>query len=161
MRSKLAKAVRKEFKLKLEESFPKFSEDKNSLYPLGSRIFFCELKESLFAFIGLLISPKDDSFTIEIGWSKNKLFHECTRNLPNEISHQDRSGCFRLSHLYNRKLDFWWYLSKRMTLDDDPFSFVESSIEESLNKVPDSINEAIEQIKTYAIPYFENLKSVF
>jgi hypothetical protein len=156
MRSKLGKALRQKFEEELKKQYPQFEEDKKSIIPSGCRLYMWKLKENLFFFVELVLSPKDDSFTIQIGWSKNNDYPLSLNFDPQEISSKENSR-FRMSLLVTQK-DYWWYLAKKSTLDDDFFTFVETPIEESLEKISPTIDEVFNQIKEYVIPYFEKVK---
>jgi hypothetical protein len=161
MRSTLVKALQKKFEKELEKQFPQFEEDKESIVPPKYKVYVWKSQQNLYFFICLLPSPKDDSFTVDIGWSKSG-------KLPNNPviyeSGEDQivsseNIMFRLSRIYERKqFEHWWYLAKKSTLNDDFFTFVETPIEESMEKISPKIDEVFKKVKEHVIPYFEKVK---
>jgi len=156
MRSQLGKSLRKEFDLKLEKEFSQFNVDKTAIVPSGCKVYVCKIREDFWAFFVLVISPKDDSFTIEVAWTKNKEFPKYAITLPNEIP-KEGNARFRLSRLISPSSDHWWYLARKKMLDDDLF-ISDEPLENCLKKVSPSVNEAIKQLKNYAIPYLKEIQ---
>lgn len=156
MRSKIGKTLRKEFDLRLRNTFPQFSEDKSSVKPPGCRDYVWKLKNQLSAFISLICSPKGDSFTIDIAWTTNDKYPDRAITYP-EDSPQDGNSRFRLSQMYGSKRDYWWQLSKEMSIDDDFFTFEEEPVEVALSRIDPALDDVFDKIEKYVMPYFDRL----
>lgn len=156
MRSKLSKSVKYEFDLRLKNDFPYFEDDTSEMIPKGCKGYTWKINDNIWAYILLVFSPKDDSFTVEIAWTKTKNFPAYTFNLPYENSERENSR-FRLSQLIDVKSDYWWYLGRRKTLDDDLF-VPDEDIKNLLPKVKPLVDDAIQKIRHYAIPYLKSLE---
>src|SRR5215204_218576 len=154
MRSKLGKIVRAKFDESMKKLLPSFSEDSSAIVPSGCKVYRLEISPSFTAFVTLLISPKDDSYTVDIGWSHNGEYPHSTFTQPEEVSSQGDAR-FRLGHTFGSRQDFWWYLARRTSLDDDFFSFVEDPIDVAIGRVDAAIADTFEKILYYAVPYFE------
>lgn len=159
MRSKLSKKLSSNFKERLTNQFSNFKEDKIINIPLGCKVFSCESDEKVQFYITLIISPKDDSFIVEIAWSKISVYPENPTYFSTEI-YSNNYARFRLSQLTEVKSDYWWYLSKKKTIDDDFFTFQETSLEESMNNISTALDDVFRQLNKFAIPYFEVVKGL-
>jgi hypothetical protein len=159
MRKELTKLLKTNFIEKLNEQLPQFEEDNNFQIPAGCKLFSQKVRKDLWFFLELVISPKDDCFTIQIGWSKKGLFPTKIGTYQSEIEEigVNDNLIFRLSRLIDENLDYWWCLAKKRTLEDDFFTFKETPIEIAKQNIPPAIDEVFEQINQYIIPYFDKI----
>jgi hypothetical protein len=173
MRSRLAKSVRKEFESRLKRDLPQFCLVESEPLPPGCRLFRWAMTPGFTAFLFLLISPNDESFTIEVAWSHDgnfpRMFPRIPVDFPAEGVARDkpRDGRFRfrLKRLWDPRLDPFWYIVPRLVgsemnerlmniargIDDEP------PTEELLAKVGPLIEEAIGRVVTQAVPYLRNV----
>lgn len=179
MRSKLGKAVRSRFEEQMKKHVSTFLFDPDALVPPGWRVFRWSPRPDWHAFIILGFHQMHDCFTVECAWSRTGEFPtsgriQRPRAWPERnIEADDVSGCqfgFRLGYLWQPR-DHWWWLvpeadvkarsNKHMrsviaqdwrtveeTLEDPP-------IEEAMANVRPMVDDAIQKIIDYAIPYFE------
>jgi hypothetical protein len=156
LRSKLSKALRNDFKARLNTEFPAFVRDKDFLMPAGWDAYKWEITDEFWAYIVLAPSPKNDSFTVEIAWSGKREFpRRYSDVIPGEGSEGGEER-LRLSQFIPPHTDRWWFLVKETSVWDDAifdFSAPEEPVEIALGKIPGVLDEAFEQIRKYAIPY--------
>jgi hypothetical protein len=153
MRSKLNKVLRTEFERRLKNQLPSFKLYKEAIVPPTCYVYCQPVNASRWVFITLVISPKDDSFTVEIGWSNDGFYPQHYNYFARQINSAANTR-LRLSNLIDERSDYWWYLSKKKSLDDEFFSFQEDSLEESMLKIDPALNQVFEQLNKFAIPCF-------
>ena len=155
MQSKLAKALRNQFETELKRNVPAFLEDKESELPPGWRSYRLNVAPGLTLFIALCLSPKDDRFTVELGWSEIGRLPAAGAFGPTD---PPKGGglTFRLSALWHpQRHDYWWVLGRQRTLEEMANFVPDQPAEEKLPDVAPKVADAIEKIVMFGLPYFE------
>jgi hypothetical protein len=171
MRSRLGKAVRKEFESRLKRAVPEFVLVSGDEVPSGCRLFRWQIAPNVTVFLFLQPSPyTQDSFTVEGAWSLDGTYpieefpgnpvdlpeHGIQRDEPKEGSFR-----FRLGKLWTNQ-DVWWELVPSPSLDELDRQLERLSrgiiedppIEEALAKVKPLVEDAVGRVVSYAVPYF-------
>lgn len=162
MRKEVGKAVYSCFAEQLAHAFPNFKRVKLKNVPKGYFVFRHQPKEGLLFFIVLDMAPKYDEFTVEIGWSKNGKFPSYLAGSPLENRKDGLKIC--LCQFWSVQ-DIWWEVGHRWTDEEwDQYLFEDKELEDeplprTLAKVPSKVDDAIQKLKKYAIPYFEQVAS--
>jgi len=138
----------------MKRRLPSFAEDREAIVPQGSRMYSSILRPGFTAYIGLQVSDKDDSFTVNLAWSPHGKYPESTMTTHDEVS-KDGDCSFRLGHLFGRRQDFWWYLARTGSIWDENFTVEEDSIEMAIPRVDPYLDDVFDMIESYAVPYFE------
>ena len=137
----------------MKERLPSFVEDPDAVGPGGDRMYASELRPGFTAFIGLQVSHKDDSFTVNLAWSPHGKYPD---NVTTHDEVSKAGDCrFRLGHLFGRRQDYWWYLARTGSIWDENFTIEEDPIEMAIPRIDRYLDDAFEMIESYAIPYFE------
>ena len=170
MRKEIGEAVRKRFNARMKETLPQFREFKSAGATgivSGSRVYCCQAAPDLFFFLILVPSVKDlDRFTLEGAWSKD-------RRVPSRLGSlsdvPDESLRFRLPSLWNVPHgDYWWELTETRhthTMTSEEFDdwlrnqeqVLKERIEEGLQRARGCVDDAIEQIIDYGLPFFDGV----
>jgi len=158
MRSKIGKVLRTKFDQRMKSGLPIFETDGVSYFPPGSRGYVSHSWPGLSAYIVLSISPKDDTFYIDVAWSRNGRYPHTAITEP-DVLPADGDSQFRLNRLYDPKQYQGWYLARPRSLDDDFFTFVEESVDVSLERIDPALDDVFGKIKEHVLPYFDRLKS--
>ena len=114
MKGSLAKAVLGEFENQLRQALPDFKPVKNVDLPNADRPSVCRLygykvSESLSLYVHFQTHRSEDSFTVEIAWSRHDLGPlPFMVNPPSHDEAADREAArFRLGRLWASR-DVWW-----------------------------------------------------
>jgi hypothetical protein len=150
MRKELRKALIEEFENLLGVELLRFEKAKLPV-PIGCRGYVWKKTPQSFCCIILFISPKDDSFTIEIAKVHDGQFP--AYSFFGSIENKESNFRGRLGFVSDKRRDFWWYLSEKKTLEDDLFK-PETPLEECFKKIRPAVAEAINDLKTFALPFF-------
>ena len=175
MRSPLGKALRKSFSSKVQHSLQHFvSVKENSLLP-GDLLYVWRFRPNLNFYILLSISQKfhDDSFTVELACSADDFPFTHAALGPNP--QKDGSVRFRLPQLYRDEWrprsgwePRWWIgpprqpaLENAVALDralrhQRPLLDPGLPIQEALILIEPQVEDAIDRIRRFGIPYFEH-----
>ncbi len=154
MQSKLANAIRSRFALQMSQELPQFKRTSQYETPLGWVVYACSVGSDLTLFVILAISPKEDRFTLEVAWSSDENLPQCSTTIP-EDTRQVPGLCLRLSRLWQQYgFDHWWGLGREITLEDMVNSVPEDSIETKLAQVQSQVDDAIQKLLEFGIPYF-------
>lgn len=157
MQSKLAKALRSQFEKELKNSLPAFSSDDHSEVPSGWRSYRFKVTPTLTLFVVLCLSPRDDRFTVELGWSEIGRLPVSGAFRPTD-SPRDGGLMFRLSVLWHPQgRDHWWVLGHERTLEEMANFVPDQPAEEKMPDVVPKVADAIEKIVTFGLPYFEKI----
>lgn len=132
----------------------------------GDRAFRWTAEGDLHGWIVLNPSPKDyDEFTVLIGWSRNGRYPELSAipsfELPTpehaEFAHEEYLT--RLPFLWTRS-DRWWVVQRPQvaaTVDDLIRSIRPISADDARRAVERHVDDALEKIAAYGVPYLEAL----
>lgn len=165
MKSIYARRLRKRFAERLKSELPFFEEVKAERLVPGHRLYRCHPCDTLWFFLYLQISQDDDSFTVEVGWSRND--HYPWRQLA--VSPHDGGSAegirFRLPTLWipNCKEDPWWEVAPSPSLSAlHQFVFHGKELpplpdDDALRRVDVQVNDVIRRILDYAMPYFRRI----
>lgn len=157
MQSKLAKALRNEFKKELNNHIPDFVDDKDSELPSGWRSYRLDVTPTMTLFVVLCLSPKDDRFTVELGWSEVGRLPTAGASRPTDPP-RDGGLAFRLSELWHPQgHDYWWVLGHQRTLEEMVNFVPEMPAEAKLPDVVLKVADAIAKIVAFGLPYFKDI----
>src|SRR5262249_35789805 len=139
-------------------------------------LFGWEVGPGLSFYLLLVISAREDRFTVEVAWSRNGHFPaRATPSQPidfpelNVRRDEPRDGDFRfrLARLWTpRGADPWWELAPRRSLADlqeqlqqlsEGRAPNEETVDEALNKVGPLVDDAVRRIVEHALPYFRGV----
>ncbi|TWT32077.1 hypothetical protein [Blastopirellula retiformator] len=175
MLSTLSKRVVQQFTKKLQELVPGSAKDASVKLPRGFHCFALPLRPDVSTFLVLLISPKDDEFTLEVAWSTHGRFPFSLsaiylpfdpENGSLKDSPIDGEFLFRLPFLYPPYADVWWTVDEKSThemtmeeiLVDDPLAPPPEIAANDLARVDASLETAMSAVKQFAIPYLLKLQ---
>lgn len=171
MRKELARAVRAEFTAAMERRLPQFRPIKvvsRYAWP-GSRVFEWRYDASQRFFVELFFSVKGaDAFAVEVGWSRLGRYPEVgvRPGFPSggrELAKPEHWT--RVSSLY-APIGGFWSLEEP---DDAPGASGQSggllsqtpvALEEALTRVERRVDDAVDKLVRYAIPYLEQVARV-
>jgi len=172
MRTQLAKSLRDSFSKHVQTEFPGFAAVEPTDALMGGLLFRQWFPAELSCFIYLQVSAKDDSFMVELSCSKGEFPINLVAFGPNDI----RGGCvrFRLPELYReewtqkvRRVPWWWIgpptvarevtakAVERAVAGKRPLTDEGMPIEEALPLVEPQVLDAIDRIKRFGMPFFE------
>jgi hypothetical protein len=164
MRSDYGKLLRSAFEQKLLAALPQFTRSNETQIPPGCRLYEWLISTQLTAYL-LLVPSDSEHFTIEIGWTHGGPF-PFALFIPQVIRH----GSFRcrLSRMWNPPCDYWWKVTAQRTVKDMTLEEIGRFDTDFLNPPPKmtdadrevlrtAVDDAIQKIKQYAIPYFEQV----
>jgi hypothetical protein len=170
MKKEIGEAFRRQFDARMKQKLPQFREvkpaERKGLVP-GSRAYCCQAAPELSFFLILVPSiMESDRFTLDGAWSTGG-------RVPSQLSfltdQPDGSHRFRLPALWNVPHgDYWWELSDGRHTDPmtaDEFDewlhnhqrILKERIEEGLRKARGCVDQAIDRIVEYALPYFDGI----
>ena len=175
MRTEIAKAVRKIFAQKVQQELGHFSLLPSRKIRAGDLLFRWEIRSDLNAYIYVFLSPKDnqDKFAIELACSAGEFPLQMARD---PAVQKEGAVRFRLPQLYKdewpkRNWEPMWEIGphespkeaidRTMALIRNPESSGSRDsllpIEEVLPLVEPQVQDAIDRIKRYGMPFFENI----
>jgi hypothetical protein len=173
MRSQLATAVRDAFSRHIQQ-FPQFAPIEPTGALQGGLLYRWQRATDLNCYIYLQISAKDyqDSFMVELSCARGEFPINLVAFGPNEV----RDGCvrFRLPELYrqewgdkSRRVPWWWIgppvvpqevtakAVERAVAGKRPLIDEGLPIEQALPLVEPKVQDAIDRVKRFGIPFFE------
>ena len=182
MRSALGKAVRKRFADRLLTRLPCWEPDVSASSLTEWRVFRWQPSSTLTCFLVLAIDWKQDNFTIECAWSRSGALPTDTRfQNPRDWPEFDiwrdapKNGefHFRLPLLWQPR-DLWWWLVPEDEINRRSEARMDAMIsgahqkffdllmqdpplDATMANVATCVDDAVEKIDAYAMPYFENL----
>ena len=161
MKKEYAKAVRKEFRARFEKALPQFklSEDKRDLPP-GGRLYELVLSDSLTLYAAIGMSRNFEEFMVDIAWSEHGRFP--SSYLALEPGPKDGEVFRQLPRFWNKGSYPWWVVEPRDTHEETMRRFREHDfeprpIEPYLPGIPALVEDAVNMIMEYAVPYFEKV----
>jgi hypothetical protein len=186
MRSELGKELRRQFHALMRRKLPQFHRvkpkeidapwgGKTTEIPHGDRLYLWEHSTALYFYLELSIDPKCDSFTIGCAWTRNKRFPALVGSMfPRGVPKSDippqgaENGDmrFRLGTLFPNAQDYWWEVAKCLVEEVDEWIVSgewretdkpEILIEDALRNVEPCVEDAVNKIIKYVIPYFEEV----
>ena len=174
MRAKLAKAVRETFARKLQEALPQFI-PVESQRDSGNRLYKWGVAPDVNFYVYLQLSAKshEDSFTIELGCSRREYPFDHGARDPNH--EKDGAVRFRLPQLYREEWrpktgrEPWWWIGPQKSAKESIARTMERvksgklpekdeglmPIEQALPLVEPQVQDAIERLKRYGMPFFQ------
>ena len=160
MRSKLAKAVRSTFTKCLTSELPQFRLATGFPVPSGCRLYEWRLDQTITCYLMLEVPSRmfNDRFTVE-GIVTEGDFPPLTAPLSMKpLLEKRRWFSFRIPFLWltGSHSDRWWEICPGMDLSN-PFA-PEEPIEVGLQRVAPQVDDAIEKIKQYVVPFFESFR---
>jgi hypothetical protein len=174
MRAQLANSVRDAFSRHMKQEFPRFAPIGPTGVLSGGLLYRWPRATDLSCYIYLQISAKDyqDWFMVELACSTNGFPIHLSTFGPNDV----REGCVRflLPELYreewrpkSRRIPFWWIgppvvpqevtakAVERAVAGKRPLVDEGMPIEQALPLVEPQVQDAIDRIKRFGIPFFE------
>jgi len=156
MQRMIANAVRQQFERQLKSAFSQFTLNRTALIPPGCRLHEQKLANGRALFLFLIFSPRDDSFTIEIGWSETGTIPRSGCALPTDGTNQG-GVMFRVSRLWQQfGFDYWWQFDPERNLENFA-AWSPLPMEVELGKVSELVDDAMIKLVTHAKPYFEQI----
>jgi hypothetical protein len=164
MRKEYRKALLKHFDKRIQEMIPEFSPVNlsNIYFTLGDRAFEKRLLNGESHWINLNINPKFECFTVEIGWSALGRWPELSMRpsalRPNHNSEfAEQEYITRLPFLWTT--DDYWFEIEPFNSNTDLESLKKQlepiKSNKAHEKVTPMVEESVDRIVEYAIPYFE------
>lgn len=170
MRKEFATALKKQFATRLQQRLPQFRPEKGT-GPFAGRLFKWSVRPGFDAFLFLMIG-REEHFTIEAAWSRDGQFPAVDLDAPIKLPAPTTSPLqlgadrFRIPDLWVTGGDFWWEIipkpswEERMRYLDELTSgaFEERPPSpEAFAKVGALVEEAVERIVQYAVPYLAEI----
>ena len=114
-------------------------------------------KSQLKFYVVLLVAPKDDSFTFEIGWNKQGRLPRSRGRGPGEEG--DATECsIRIGRFWGAQTyEDWWYLGGRRTPPDIVAGVPDDPLPVKLADVQPKLADALEKVKKHAVPYLRTI----
>jgi hypothetical protein len=172
MRKEYGKALRDEFWKGMKQRFPQFKEvqiDSSYFFP-GDRAFRWIPCEPVHCWIILHPSKKDyDWFNVLVGWSRLARYPELSMvpclepPTPELLEPTQAEYLTRLPYFWNEGQDPWWEIRKSeipASLEDLMKSLAPISAGEAKDAVKPLVNDALDRIAEYAIPYLQALRGL-
>ena len=170
MRKELSKAVRTEFTAAIARRLPQFvpvTIKSRYAWP-GSRIFRWVSDPSLHFFVELFFDPKgDDSFGVEVGWSRLGRFPEIPARPGGREDLAKAEHWVRLSLLYSNVGGMWSLeepesapgaLGQRSGISAARVAGLPPiPVEQALARVGPRVADAVEQLVNHALPYLQEV----
>ncbi|MGD9723618.1 MAG: hypothetical protein AB7O59_19955 [Pirellulales bacterium] len=164
MRSDYGKLLRREFEQELLAALPQFTRSNETQIPPGCRLYEWLMSKELTAYL-LLVPSDSEHFTIEVGWTRGGPF-PFALFMP-EVIQQGSFRC-RLSRMWNPPSEYWWKVTSQRTVKDMTLEEIGRFDMDFLNPPPKmtdadrevlraAVDDAIQKIQQYAIPYFEQV----
>jgi len=160
MRAPLAKAVRREFGLRLTEVVPQFAEVKGESIPPGDRLYVWEASPGLRFYLLLQFHPHEDWFTLEVAISQSGRWPAFALQPSSpDADVKDGDFRFRLGRLWAPpQRDVWWELAPRPPAGASVDQYMNRApVEELLTKIEPLVEDAVRQIAQHALPYLHKV----
>ena len=164
MRKEYGKALRKLFGQKIQAKLPDYSPAKisNIYFTPGDRAFEKKVENEVSYWINLNVNQKLECFTAEIGWSAMGRWPELSMR-PSPIrpdynsEFEEREYITRLPFLWTK--DDYWFEIEPFKPGSDLESLKKQmepiADDKVLERVAPVVEDCIDRIVQYAIPYFE------
>jgi len=174
MRARLAKAVRDYFARKMQAELPQFVPSRSKPVPQGDSLYLWDFSRSLKFYVFLQVNqkPGQDSFTVELACSSGDFPFSHAALGPTQ--QKDGSVRFRLPQLYRDEWrpktgwEPWWWIGLRVepgeitskavaraVVGKRPLIEGAVSIEQALLRIEPQVNDAVDRIKRFGVPFFE------
>ena len=174
MLSALSKRVVKQFTTGIKELVPGSIKEASVKMPRGFHCFEVPLRTDAATYLVLVISPKDNEFTLEVAWSIQGRYPFSLSAIYLPFNPEDGSimdspidgeFSFRLPLLYPPYADVWWIVDEKstheMTIDeilaDDPLAPPPKIEADRFPKVDAAVETALSTVRQFAIPYLLKL----
>lgn len=175
MRERLAKIVKNHFAELMEKKLPHFEHFKIH----SGHLYRWQISKDFYCYLLLHLYKQADWFTVEIAWSSD-------RNLfTDKVDYKAEHKTFRIQNLWGQKEDFWWMLpeerhfqeclamEKQKRFKTTGIGFDINSFDKQMERrrkqlmmevtqkevseIKAQVEDAIERIIQYAIPYFHEV----
>jgi hypothetical protein len=143
MKGEIAIAVRSLFEKELRQRMPGFHLVEAQEIPPGSRVYRWSAELRLSFFLMLFISPKGNAFTVECAWSESDEWPAYVLSDSPDDAPRQGAVRFRVGQLWGAD-DFWWRPRIAQTPEE---------------QVRPAVQDAVERIERYVVPYFEKVES--
>ena len=158
MQRKLAQVIRKNLKERVAKELPDLNLIKGvNPYP-GNLTWSHKYHTSLTIFVAWLPSPRDESFTFEVGWSRKNRFPEGHFPSISPSNSELEEFRVRIGLLFSDN-DFWWDLDPFELEVADPMRYLQATpLETLLARVDSNLDDAISKILQFGIPLLDKIK---
>ena len=170
MRKAIGRTLRGKFERQLLERLPWFQPFPFKDNPLGERAYCCRPADDLAFYIVLRPHPRQETFSIEIGWSDGRpwpLPHEWWVDADAPVD--GVGGWLGLGALWGAPNGLHeWQLSEHMPLDfvltASPEEFVarlvdDEYVQTGVANVSAAVQDAVARVVDHALPYFRRIAS--
>lgn len=139
MNTRLAKAVQAEFGKRLHEELPRFAEVSDEETAAQCQLYAWHIAGSLRAYLMLQVHRSDDSFTVEVAWTRHRRWPATFLRTPSSLYETPEGGDmrFRLSRLWGAT-DHWWQVGSDAA-------------------VANAVRDALRRVVEHALPFFEKI----
>jgi hypothetical protein len=159
MRSLFGKCLRDLFEKRIKQRFVGVKPIPLSLPP-GSRAWLLGSTNTANAYLLLILSPRNERFTIELAWSEKKRLPERSDMMPGEPSAEGELR-FRISRLWQPTgFEVWYDLEYDKDYPDSGPSSVYAPEEPCMARIPVKVDRAMNAIEEHGIPYFEKVVGI-
>lgn len=179
MKSKYVSKVKKFFSEEMSKKYLMFKEVDQEI-SVENKLYLWSYSENLNFYIMLIFAPEKvgEAFTVECAFSKYKTFPNntnlmCPLGVPtSEIvpSIPIRGTMyFRIGYLFDSPSDYWWWVRpnlsfkelsewvKQPVTEDTLFMPQKVSDQGAMDNIKPMVEDAIDKIGSYALPYFETI----
>lgn len=156
MRKELARATRRAFGARLSAVAPQFEEMKGENVGPGSVLYAWQQRPGPVFYILLQFHRFEDWFTLELASSRQAKWPAYA--LPRDPWDESPDGevRFRLGRLWEPRKGVWWEFCPRVPYDAPLQDHLKRlPVEELLPKVGPLVDDAIEHVVKYALPYID------
>lgn len=169
MRKEYGKALHAAFEERMHETFPDFLPTKvqSKLTFPGERYFCRSVGDRLRLWVILVPSPKAESFTVEVGWSRLGRFPELSGRPSSRFPSPERTE-FAQDEYFARLASLWtthdpWWEVEPFSMTDIMENILRSaspvSPEAAREKVAPAVEDAIEKLRVYGVPYLTEFQN--
>ncbi len=155
MRTALIKALKLAFEEKLKERIESATRVALPAGPPGSLAWLVGQDQRATAYVILVVSPRDDRFTVEVAWSLKKRLPDHTGKVPGEDQDEVELR-FRLSRLWQPTgFEVWYDLQHE---EDYPNSgpYSPSAPEQPcLDRIPAKVMRSLDALEAHGMPYLK------
>jgi hypothetical protein len=158
MRGLLSKPLREVFEENLKRRLKTAKRVLIKSAPPGSRAWLIGENERTTAHVVLVISPRNDRFTLELAWSAHKRVPDHAERLPGEEGDSGELR-FRLSRIWRPTGFGVWYDLEHDEDYPDLKDFNAFPADQGLcqKRIPVKVNRALDALEAHGIPYLEKV----
>jgi hypothetical protein len=165
MDKSIAKQLKAEFDKEITHRLPQFEVSSEDDARQFGRVYRWKGGDQLCVFVLLLVSQRDNRFTLEIAWSPDPSY---PIDLPIMVpldapkfnlrrgSPIDGRFRFRLAGLFHDKGDYWWQASNKDPCDGWDLDFLKPSANTAtIGSLADNVSHAVRSLEQLGIPYVQ------